>query len=157
MAEDDWQSGIRDLISRSRICFLATSGENGPESSMAPYALHNGHLLLHLSSLAAHSSNITKNQTIGLMICAPEVAGESPLALPRLSLQGEATAVSEADYEVAKQGYIEAIPDAEPLFSFGDFRLFKFTPSHIRWVGGFGKARDIPLAKWLEVFHIDGL
>lgn len=147
MAEE-WQQGIRAMLGSSRISFLATSGNNGPESSMAPYAIFGDSILLHLSGLAAHSRNIKENPFIGLMICTPETSAVSPLALPRLSLKGNASPVGEAQYEAAKTTYLKAIPDAEPLFSFGDFTLFQFTPEHIHWVGGFGAARKISLKDW---------
>lgn len=143
-----WQAAVRDLLKQSRICFLATSGVNGPEASMAPYATHDGDILLHLSALAAHSRNIRENPAIGLMICTPETAADSPLALPRLSLHGKAIPVDDAQYEAAKAAYLKAIPDAEPLFSFSDFKLFRLTPTRVHWVGGFGLARKISLDAW---------
>jgi len=152
---DHWETDLQTLLKQTRICFLATQGSHGPETSMAPYAINHGKILLHLSTLARHTGNIAANPVAGIMICTPETAAESPLALPRLSLQGKVTAVPEEEYQAAKQVYLQAIPDAEPLFSFSDFRLFEFKPQHIHWVGGFGKARDIPLAKWESISHID--
>ncbi|OIO71396.1 MAG: hypothetical protein AUJ57_07145 [Zetaproteobacteria bacterium CG1_02_53_45] len=145
---EGWQQGIHDLLSRTRVSFLATVGKHGPETSMAPFAIHHGNVLLHLSKLAKHTANIENHPHIGLMICTPEGSAASPLALPRLSLQGEVTIVSAEQLESAKAAYLLQIPDAEQLFSFGDFRLFQFTPTHINWVGGFGKARIISPDQW---------
>ena len=150
-----WKTGATTLLNQSRIGFLATQGEQGPETSMAPYAIYHGNILLHLSKLARHTSNIETDPSIGLMICTPETMAASPLALPRLSLQGEVTAVKDAQLEAARQTYLSAIPDAEPLFEFSDFCLFEFTPSHIYWVGGFGKARNLSLEKWQAISHIE--
>jgi len=147
---DDWQTDIQNLLNQSRICFLATQGDHGPEASMAPYAIQYGHILLHLSTLARHTRNIETNSTLGLMICAPEVPEDSPLALQRLSLQGDISLVSSEQLAAAKLAYLNAIPDAEPLFTFADFRLFQFAPSSIRWVGGFGSAREISASRWCE-------
>jgi putative heme iron utilization protein len=151
---DDWQTGIQDLLNQSRVCFLATQGKHGSETSMAPYAIHNASVLLHLSKLARHTANIESSPAIGLMICTPETPADSILALPRLSLQGKVIPIAGARLEIAKQTYLKNVPDAEPLFSFGDFQLFEMTPSHIHWVGGFGKARKIPLEKWQHISHI---
>ncbi|GAV21149.1 pyridoxamine 5'-phosphate oxidase [Mariprofundus micogutta] len=145
---DHWQQDIQLLLNRSRVSFLATQGQAGPEVSMAPFAFHHGKILLHLSRLAKHTINIERSPNIGLMICTPESQADSPLALPRLSLQGEINLVSDDQLESAKAVYLEKIPDAEPLFSFGDFRLFQFSPTHINWVGGFGKARKVSLKQW---------
>jgi len=150
---ESWQEGVQTLLSQSRVCFLATQGKSGPETSMAPYAVHQGNILLHLSQLARHTVNIETSSAIGLMICTSETTSVSPLALPRLSLQGEAVPVFIDQLAAAKAAYLQNIPDAEPLFSFGDFRLFQFTPAFIYWVGGFGKARKISPQQWHKLTH----
>jgi len=150
---ESWQEGVQTLLSQSRVCFLSTQGNHGPETSMAPYAVHQGNVLLHLSRLARHSANIETSPDAGLMVCTPETATSSPLALPRLSLQGKVDLVSDEQLEAAKAAYLKNIPDAEPLFSFGDFRLFQVTPTFIHWVGGFGKARKVTPEQWRKLTH----
>jgi hypothetical protein len=102
--------------------------------------------------LARHTANIESSPTIGLMICTPETPADSPLALPRLSLQGKVAPITGERLEVTKQAYLKNVPDAEPLFSFGDFQLFEMTPLHIHWVGGFGSARKIAVSDWRALF-----
>ena len=141
-------SEIQTLLLKCRIGSLATLGKDGPEASMAPFAMDQGDIILHLSKLARHTGNITDHPKVGFMICTPESAADSPLSLPRLSLQGDIEAVSDDEYDRVKAIYIETIPDAEPLFEFPDFRLFRLTPSFIYWVGGFGSARSIAPRDW---------
>ncbi|MDQ6993240.1 MAG: pyridoxamine 5'-phosphate oxidase family protein, partial [Mariprofundus sp.] len=129
---------------------LATLGEHGPETTMAPFAIYQGNLLFHLSTLARHTTNIERDGNIGVMICSPLIEGCSALALPRLSLQGAVTALPNDQLIMAKQAYLAAIPDAEALFSFADFRLYQFTPAYIHWIGGFGKARKLTYDQWLR-------
>jgi len=143
-----YASEIQALLLKCRIGSLATLGEDGPEASMAPFAMDQGDIILHLSRLARHTGNMTDHPTVGFMICTPEASAASPLSLPRLSLQGNIEAVSEDEYDRVKAIYIEAIPDAEPLFEFSDFGLFRLTPSFIYWVGGFGSARAIAPRDW---------
>jgi len=145
---ENYQQDIQALLTCSNISFLATQGKHGPETSMAPFALDCGAILLHLSKLARHMANIERNPKIGLMICTPETEGVSPLSLPRLSLQGEVSLVDDDQYQAAQAAYVQQIPDAEMLFSFADFTLFQFSASRIHWVGGFGKARKVPLEQW---------
>jgi len=145
---EDYQHEIQALLMQSKIGFLATQGKNGAETSMAPFALDRGVILLHLSKLARHTVNIERDPKIGLMICTPETDGASPLSLPRLSLQGEVSVVNEDQYQAAQAAYVQQIPDAEMLFSFADFTLFQLSASRIHWVGGFGKARKVPLEQW---------
>jgi len=148
---DNWQEEVSQLLQQCRIGFLATVGEHGPETSMAPFAIYQGSIVLHLSALARHTKNITKHANVGFMICTPETAGNSPLSLPRLSLQGNISLISSECFEAAKQDYLKWIPDAELLFSFEDFKLFQITPSHIQWVGGFGSARKVSIETWRKL------
>jgi heme iron utilization protein len=154
--ESDWQKEIRALLGSCRIGFLATQGKVGPESSMAPYALYGENVLLHLSRLARHTANVEVHSTAGFMICTPETVADSPLALPRLSLQGSVVPVTADERVSAKQFYLHQIPDAEALFSFADFCLYRLAPEHIHWVGGFGSARNISLAAWKKITASDG-
>ncbi len=145
---DNWQEEVSQLLQQCHIGFLATSGEHSPETSMAPFAMDQGHILLHLSSLARHSKNILNQPDVGFMICTPETEHQSPLALPRLSLQGKIELVPDALLSASKEIYVERIPDAEQLFAFADFRLFQIVPLHIQWVGGFGSARKVSIDTW---------
>jgi len=150
MMADSWKQGIQQLLKQSRIAYLSSLGEHGPETSMAPFAIHNGCILLHLSELAKHTRNIEREPNIGIMICTPETMEDSPLALARISLQGKARVVDE-EIETAKASYLKNIPEAGQLFSFADFRLFQFSPTNIYWVGGFGKARKLSLQQWRAI------
>ncbi|HCS13244.1 MAG: hypothetical protein COS82_03405 [Zetaproteobacteria bacterium CG06_land_8_20_14_3_00_59_53] len=147
----DQYDAIHTLLTISRIGFLATGGKEGPETSMAPYALYEGDILLHLSSLARHTANITAQPAAGFMICTPETAMDSPLALPRLSLHGPVSPVAEDTLAPAKASYLQAIPEAAALFDFADFRLYRLNPRQVHWIGGFGSARQIPLEAWRKI------
>ena len=153
---DDWQQAVRDLLGCSRIAFLATAGDHGPETSMAPYAIWKGDVLLHLSGLARHTANIGRDPRLGLMICTPETMADSPLALPRISLAGRVAAVAEPQLAEARHAYLQRTPGAEALFTFADFRLYRLAVERIHWVGGFGLARTISRQRWCGLFEGDG-
>lgn len=146
--EENWQQGITSLLANTHIGFLATQGEQTPETSMAPYTIFQGDVVLHLSSLAKHSKNIKKNAHVGFMICSPETTADSPLALARLSFTGILQAVPEQDKQGYQQAYLANIPDAAPLFSFPDFTLYRLNTQSIFWVGGFGQARTVSKQTW---------
>ena len=151
-----WQRDIGSLLASTRIGFLATTGAHGTEASMAPYALYGGDILLHLSQLARHTANLVRQPVAGFMICSPEASMDSPLALPRLSLQGRIESLSEDRLTEAGTAYLRSIPEAEPLFGFTDFALYTLHPEKIHWVGGFGSARDIPAAAWQHIAANEG-
>jgi putative heme iron utilization protein len=148
MSDNTWQNDIQTLLKHTRIAFLSTQGEHSPETSMAPFAVYEGNIVLHLSGLARHSQNIQNHAQVGLMICTPESPESSPLALPRLSITGNIKTVSQEQQTMYQQAYLDKIPDAEPLFSFPDFTLYTLQPETVFWVGGFGKARKVPLETW---------
>jgi len=149
--ESGWQKDIRALLASCRIGFLATQGKVGAESSMAPYALYHDNVLLHLSRLARHTANIQAHPMSGFMICSPESSMDSPLSLPRLSLQGNIDPIANEDLVSARKAYLHAVAEAAPLFEFADFQLFRLKVVNIRWVGGFGSARDIPHSAWRKI------
>ncbi len=148
MSENTWKNDIQSLIANTHIAFLSTMGEHTPETSMCPYAVYKGDIVLHLSGLAKHSKNIQSNQNVGLMICTPETATNSPLALARIGFTGKIEPVPQAKQSVYQQAYLKHIPDAEPLFSFPDFTLYRIKVNAVHWIGGFGKARKVPTATW---------
>ena len=145
---DDNYDGIIRLLKRTSIASLATQGQNYPECSMVPYALFEDKILIHLSALARHSKNIIHNTNVGLMICTPEHLSDSPLSLPRISLHCTVSPVPSESLDTARSVYLESIPDAEPLFSFGDFTLLEANIDEIYWVGGFGAAKKITKNSW---------
>jgi len=145
---DDWKQAIQALLQSTQIAFLSTMGKKSPETSMCPYAVLNSDIVLHLSGLAQHSKNIQTHQQVGLMICTPETKASSPLALPRISFTGTIKQVEESEQEPCQEAYLNHIPDAQPLFAFPDFKIYRIQVAEIKWVGGFGKARKIPLETW---------
>jgi len=152
---DNWQEEVLQLVQQCRIGFLATQGKHSPETSMAPFAIYQGNILLHLSSLARHSKNILNQPNVGFMVCTPETEEQSPLALPRLSIQGKIELVSDAFLNASKTAYLQRVPDAEQLFSFADFKFFQIVPCDMQWVGGFGSARKVNVGRFQKIFDGD--
>ncbi len=141
---EDWKVGVRRVFEKSAVGFLATQGETSAETSMTPFAIDQGDVLLHLSTIARHTKNIQQQGQVGFMVCTPESEADSPLALPRISFQGCVALVPEAELEAAKAVYLSRIPDAEPLFEFSDFSLFRLSVTDVFWVGGFDSGHPWP-------------
>jgi hypothetical protein len=47
------------------------------------------------------------------------------------------------DYTSARSAYIRRFPESEPLFSFGDFSLYRLKPQTARYVAGFARAFNL--------------
>ncbi len=138
----------RDLLAQQRWAALATVGDNGqPECSMVAYAMSTDftRAYLHLSELAAHTRNLMHEGRASLAITESDCTGGDPQQLARISLSGHISrlAPSEPDYQEARNRYLKRLPDAAPLFDFGDFHLFSLQIDTARFVAGFGQARTL--------------
>jgi putative heme iron utilization protein len=50
---------------------------------------------------------------------------------------------TDPNYAQIKNNYLKRFPEAEQLFSLGDFNLWKITPKGGRFVAGFGRAFNL--------------
>ncbi|MFN7122787.1 MAG: HugZ family protein [Hydrogenophaga sp.] len=140
-------AALLNLLSTQPVASLATLHKSAPAVSMVPFALlpDGTGFVIHVSQLATHTQDMLNNPAVALLVTAPLAVGDSPLALPRASLQGHARPCppESSGYTQARQAYLAKLPDAEPLFSFGDFSLFVIEPESLRWVAGFGRAMSV--------------
>ncbi len=138
-------SRLRELVQQQRWATLATVNDKGePQASMVAYAFNEatGDIYLHLSTLAEHTRNLAENPHASLAISENDDGRSDPQELARAGLNGTIVPVDTTDerYASVKACYLSRLPDAEPRFGFGDFRLFHFHVEKIRYVGGFARA-----------------
>ena len=162
MAKSEYLQQIAHTLRQHRWAALATVDETvQPLASMVAYAMDTdlNCLYLHLSGLAAHTRELRSQPTAALLISECDSGNGDPQQLARLSLRtsGEIIARDAEDYEAAKRCYLKRLPDAEQLFGFGDFMLFRLKVEGARFVGGFGRAhsyRGEEIARLLQ--QVDG-
>ncbi|HMY38048.1 MAG TPA: pyridoxamine 5'-phosphate oxidase family protein [Marinagarivorans sp.] len=159
---DSDAAAISALIQQQPVAALATlhlpasATAAEPAVSMVPFAvLPGGALVIHVSRLASHTKDLFMHPTIALLVTAPLDENTSPLALPRLSIQGTATPCPQDAplYEQARSTYLARFADAEELFNFSDFSLFVITPTSVRYVAGFGRAMSIGAERFGAIFQ----
>jgi hypothetical protein len=143
---DDELAALAALLRSQRWAALATLEADGqPYASAVAYVAepHFAGLLLHLSLLAPHTRNLLADPRASLVISEGDSGMGDPQSLARLSLLGRVSALDKAGaaYATARAHYLARLPDAERLFGFSDFQLFRFTPGEARFVGGFARAR----------------
>lgn len=140
-------AALVSLLRTQPVAALATLHKGAPAVSMVPFALlpDGAGFVIHVSQLATHTQDMLQNAAVALLVTAPLEPGGSPLALPRVSVQGQARPCPPESprYGEARQAYLAKLPDAEPLFSFGDFSLFVIEPESLRFVAGFGRAMSL--------------
>lgn len=144
-------TALRELLAAQRVAALGTLGDDGaPFVSMVPFAVDplDRSLVIHISGLAAHTRNLQRTPRASLMVCQAEVAGEPVHALPRVTLDIEATdAAAGADTQACRAAYLARFPEAEPMTALGDFRFVRLRPLGARQVAGFGAARSLDAAE----------
>ncbi|AOS45244.1 Pyridoxamine 5'-phosphate oxidase [Lacunisphaera limnophila] len=135
------------LLEKQPVAALSTLHQGEPAGSMVPFALLPGGrgFVIHVSRLAAHTGDLIANPAVGLLVIATPDATTSPLALPRVSVQGRARLCPPEDpaYAEARSCYLAKLPQSEGLFSFQDFSLVVIEPQTFRFVAGFGRALTI--------------
>ena len=145
---------LRHLLASQPAAALATLHDGEPAVSMVPWALRaDGCFVIHVSALASHTADLRAHPEVALLITAPLAAGESPLALPRLSVRGRAEpcAAGAPGYDDARAAYLARLPESAELFSFGDFSLFAISVLSARFVGGFAQARSLTAAGFADI------
>lgn len=138
---------MRTLLTSQRVASLATLHAGAPAVSMVPFALlpQGRGLVIHVSSLATHTADLQAHPVVSLMVTAVPEPDASVLALPRVTLLGDAAALpaASADHAEARSIYLARFPEAEPMFDFSDFSLFVISVRSARFIGGFAQAKTI--------------
>jgi heme iron utilization protein len=159
MHESRLDRALRALLNAQRIASLGTLGVEGrPFVSMVPFAIEPGAacLVIHVSLLAPHTRNLLTNPAVSLMVMQPEVAGQPVHALPRVSLDGNATRLQPESpgWVAARQAYLARFPEAEPMTQLGDFSFVAIHPTAARQVAGFGAARPLEAAELADMLRM---
>ena len=141
------EARLAELIRTQRWGAMATLDNGLPYVSWVAFCPAHDHpsLLFHLSGLARHTRNLSADPNISIAISEPDRSDGDPQLLARLTLQGRVAVVSRdaAEYGVDKAAYLQRLPDAEPMFDFQDFNLFRFVPESGRYIEGFGRAYSL--------------
>lgn len=138
---------LKSLLESRPVASLATLHKDEPAVSMVPYALLPGSasFIIHVSQLAAHTRDMLENPAVSLLVMDSIEVADSPLSLPRASIQGTARPCppDAPEYAAVRAAYLSKLPDAADLFTFADFSLFVIEPRMVRYVAGFGKAMSV--------------
>ena len=156
MTPDQTQS-LRALITTQPLAALGTVQGGEPFVSMVPFAIepNSSKIIIHVSTLAAHTKHMLENARVSLMVMAAPVPDVSAQATPRASIQGVATQLDKAstEYAEAKAVYVKRFPQSLDLFGFADFSLFAIAPTSARFVAGFAQAMTLTNAEFEQALH----
>ena len=135
------------LIRSTRIAALGTLHDSEPNLAMVAYAFAEdlSAFYIHVSRLGKHTADMEANPRVSLLITEADDGRAAPQTLARVSLRGTAKIMPRTapGYAEIKAIYLERFPEAEQLFSLGDFNLWNITPKGGRFVVGFGRAFNL--------------
>ena len=135
------------LIRSTRVAALGTLHDGEPNLAMVAYAFAEDFLAfyIHVSRLGKHTADLENDPRLSLLITETDDRRADPQTLARLSIRGVAEVLPRTDsgYTQVRQIYLERFPEAEQLFSLGDFNLWRIAPKGGRFVAGFGRAFNL--------------
>jgi len=135
------------IIRSTRLAALGTVHDGEPNLAMVAYAFADDFsaFYIHVSKLGKHTRDMEMNPHVSLLITEADDHRPDPQTLARVSIQGNAIKIERTapEYENIKAIYLARFPDAEKLFRFGDFKLWRISPGGGRFVAGFGQAFNL--------------
>lgn len=150
----DYAQALRELLNEQTVASLGTLHRGRPFVSMVPFALLPGSpvFVVHVSQLASHTKDMLLDPRVSLLVTAAPRPGLTVHALPRVTVQGEASRIDPASdvHAPAKSAYLARFPHGAEMFGFADFSLFGVAPDSVRFVGGFGQATSLSVREFAD-------
>ena len=151
---------LRHMLLQQDVAALGTLHGGEPFVSMVPYALLSGGrgFVIHVSRLATHTKDMETHAGVSLLVMDERTPEVLPQALPRITVQGQASRCGPEDplHAEAREAYLARFPDSEELFGFADFALFVIAPRALRVVGGFAQAWSVTAADYVRWMAASG-
>jgi putative heme iron utilization protein len=145
--DQDSELALARLIRNTRIAALGTIHDGEANLAMVAVAVENDFsaFYIHVSKLGKHAGDMESNQRVSLLFTERDDHRADPQTLARVSISGTAAMVprNEPDYSRFKNIYLARFPEAEQLFSLGDFNLWRISPKGGRFVAGFARAFNL--------------
>jgi hypothetical protein len=141
------EQALAHLIRSTRVAALGTLHDGEPNLALVAYAFAEDFsaFYIHVSRLGKHTVDMETDPRLGLLIAEADDGRPDPQTLARLFLRGMAAILprSAPDYAQVRHLYLARLPQAEQLFSLGDFNLWTIVPRGGRFVAGFGRAFNL--------------
>jgi putative heme iron utilization protein len=145
--DEQSEQTLARLIRETRVAALSTLHDGGPNLAMVAYSFAEDFSVfyIYVSRLGKHTTDMENDPRVSLLITETDDRRADPQTLARASIRGTAEILPRTDpgYAQVKQNYLERFPEAEQLFSLGDFNFWKITPKGGRYVAGFGRAFNL--------------
>lgn len=151
LPEPSFAERARTLVHLGRTGTLSSHSRHAagyPFGSVAPYGVDAlGRPTLLISTMAMHTQNLLADPRASLLV-QQRGADESPLALGRVTLVGDAGRVPDAEIADVRADYLGRHPDAQHWVGFGDFAFYRLDVREVYFVGGFGAMGWVEAAQY---------
>src|SRR6476659_6180349 len=145
--DEQSEQTLARLVRETRVAALGTLHDGEPNLAMVAYSFADDFsaFYVHVSKLGKHTTDMENDPRVSLLITEADDRRPDPQTLARVSIRGTAEMLPRGDpgYAQVKNSYLERFPEAEQLFSLGDFNLWKIIPKGGRFVAGFGRAFNL--------------
>ena len=156
--DEQSEQTLARLLRETRLATLGTLREGEPNLAMVAYSFAEDFsaFYIHVSKLGKHTTDMETDPRVSLLITETDDHRADPQTLARVSIRGMAEILPRGDpnYAQVKKNYLERFPEAEQLFSLGDFNFWKITPKGGRFVAGFGRAFNLVPEVWVRVSRL---
>lgn len=156
MTNQDYATVIQRLCQQRQAALATVAADGAPHVGMVAFAVEpdGSALLLHLSTLAAHTRQLLAEPRVSLLLAEPDSTEVDDVqTLARITIYGHAqpVAVDDARYAICRAAYLRRFAAAEMRFGFADFVLVRVVVDQARFVGGFAQARTVNQAQLTDL------
>jgi putative heme iron utilization protein len=139
---------IRELLDGQRFLTLAVVSDGAPYAGLLPFVAVDGYsgVLVHASRMSKHGAALAAGGRAGILLHEQDGPGKDPLQIKRATFDCDVHPLErKGDAWVAgREIYLQRFPDSRITFNLGDFTLYRLAFREGLYVGGFGRAVEIP-------------
>jgi putative heme iron utilization protein len=139
---------LRELLDAQRVLTLAVISNGVPFAGLlafVPLPAYAG-VLVHASRISKHGAALAAGGRAGILLYEQDAPGKDPLQLKRATFDCDVRGYERKGEEwvAGRELYLQRFPDSRITFNLGDFTLYRLTFREGLFVGGFGRAVEIP-------------
>jgi putative heme iron utilization protein len=139
---------IRELLDGQRVLTLAVTVDGVPFAGLLPFVSQPDYsaVLVHASRMSKHGAALAAGGRAGILLNEQDAPDKDPLQLKRATFDCDVRGYERKseDWIAGRELYLRRFPDSRITFNLGDFTLYRLTFREGLFVGGFGRAVEIP-------------
>jgi putative heme iron utilization protein len=139
---------IRELLDGQRVLTLAVIADGVPFAGLLPFVPLPDYsaVLVHASRISKHGAALAAGGRAGILLNEQDGPEKDPLQLKRATFDCDIRGFERKGEEwvAGRELYLQRFPDSRITFNLGDFTLYRLTFREGLFVGGFGRAVEIP-------------